>query len=525
MLVDRKRAPETNIIVARNPASVWFPHRKLRIRCIITTTKKSDLGLSGDSPATGTTHALIRRQIVQLVDYLHILRKGWLGCLISVVVFTAIAAALTFSSPKAYTATAQNFVSLAGEGYGADSPLAGAQFAAARVKSYTEIAGSPEVVTPVVEELGLSGAAAAQVKVTNPPGTVLLMVSATNASPDQAAAVANAASVQLGRVIEALETPDQQSVAPVKVTLTEPAVPPTAPSSPKSSTNLLLGFVLGIAVGVGWAFLRNALDTTVKSPIELDELSVAPSLGAVLFDANAKTQILSALDATAVQSEGYRTIRANLKYVNVDDPIRAFVVTSPTPGDGKTTVACNLAIALAQAGSKVCLVEADLRRPRVSEYLQLNANTGLSEVLAGQIKLEEALQDWGHGMLQVLPPGTIPPNPSELLGSHQMAQAIATLKRDFDVVVLDTPPLLAVSDAAVLASQADGAVVVVRYGKTSRDAVRNSVASLEQINAKIVGTVLNAVPGKRGGAYGYGYGYGDSQLTAESKARSDQKAV
>ena len=314
-------------------------------------------------------------------------------------------------------------------------------------------------------------------------------------------------SVQLGRTIEQLETPNAQTIAPVKVTLTDPAQPPGAPSSPRTRTNLVLGLILGLGVGVGWAFLRNALDATVKSPKELDELTAAPPLGGVLFDPDARTQVLSALDSKSVSSEGYRTIRANLQYINVDDPIRAFVVTSAAPGDGKTTVACNLAIALAQAGKKVCLVEADLRRPRVSEYLQLNSGTGLTEVLAGQVRLEDALQAWGNGMFQVLPPGAIPPNPSELLGSHQMAQIIASLKREFDVVVLDTPPLLAVSDAAVLASQADGAVIVVRYGKSSRDAVSNAVASLERINAKVLGTVLNAIPAKRGGAYGYGYGY------------------
>lgn len=456
-----------------------------------------------------------------LRGYVLVVRKHWLSIAVFAVLGTAIAALLTLTAPKSYTATAQNFIALSAAPSDS-SVLTGAQFAAQRVKSYTEIVSSPDVLQPVIQELALlnsSTSLASKISVTNPPGTVLLLVSAVDGAPERAAAIANAVSIQLGRVIEKLETPTAQSIPPVKVTLTEPAIPPGVPSSPKNRNNILLGFLVGLGLGVAWAFVRNALDNTVKSPNELDEIAQAPSLGAVLFDANAKNQVLSALDTKAVQSEGYRTIRTNLQFVNVDNPVRALVVTSAAPGDGKTTVACNLAIALAQTGQKVCLVESDLRRPRVMEYLQLAAGPGLTEVLAGQLNLENALQSWGRGMLSVLPPGAIPPNPSEILGSHQMAQVVASLKSSFDMVILDTPPLLAVSDASVLASQTDGAVVVVRYGKSSRDSVRNAVGALEQINAKVLGTVLNAVPVKRGGGYGYGFGYGYGYVS-DSKGKS-----
>lgn len=458
---------------------------------------------------------------MELRDYVRVLRKRSLSILLLAAIGLGIAIALTATTPRTYTATAESFVAIStsSENRNNIGVLQSAEFAQARVKSYTLIVTSPEVLQPVVAELNLPYSAAAlagSVSATNPAQTVLLEITATDVNPQTAAQIANAAAVQLGKVIENIETPTSQSIPPVKVSLIQPAPVPTSPSAPKRTVNYALGLMLGLGVGLAWAFVRESLDTTVKTTMELDKLAQAPSLGSVLFDANAKTQVLSALDATAIQSEGYRTVRTNLQFINVDDPVRAFVVTSAAPGDGKTTVACNLAIALAQADKKVCLVESDLRRPRVTEYLQMNSGIGLTEVLAGQVPLSDALQSWGGGMLHVLPPGSIPPNPSELLGSHQMAQVIQSLKNDFDVVILDTPPLLAVSDAAVLASQADGAVVVVRYGKSSRDAVRHAVGSLEQIDAEVLGTVLNAVPAKRGCGYGYGYGYG----VAENKGKN-----
>ena len=454
-----------------------------------------------------------------LREYVGVLRRRWLSIAVFTILGIAIAAVLTFTAPKSYTATAQNFVALASASADA-SALSGAQFAAQRVKSYTEIAGGPDVLQPVIQELGITSSVASlssAITVTNPPGTVLLMVSVTNGSAQQAATIANAVSVQLGRVIEKLETPSSASNSPVKVTLTEPAVAPTVPSSPIVRSNLAIGLMIGLALGLGWAFLRDGLDNTIKSVPELDKLSTSPALGTVLFDSNAKHQVLSAIDSKSIQSEGYRTIRTNLQFVNVDDPVRAFVVTSAAPDDGKTTVACNVAITLAQSGKRVCLVESDLRRPRVTDYLEINAGLGLTEVLAGQVKLEDAIQSWGGDLLKVLPPGALPPNPSELLGSHQMGNAISNLKEKFDVVILDTPPLLAVSDAAVLAAQADGAIIVVRHGQTTREALRHAIGTLDQINAKVMGTVLNAVPAKRGYGYGYNYGYDETSKRKGAK--------
>jgi len=456
-------------------------------------------------------------------------RRRWLSVLGITLVVMLASAAYTFSATKVYTASTQNFVALTGESADGTSPLSGAQFAAQRVKSYTEIVSSPEVLEPVIQELNLpytSQQLAEKVSATNPPATVLLLVNANGSNAVVSAEIANAVSVQLGRTIEALETPTTTSTSPVKVTLTDPATPPGAPSSPQTRINLALGLMLGLGLGIAWALLRETLDTTVSTPTELEQLTQAPSLGAVVLMDDNQNRALAALDATSVNSEGYRTIRANLQFVSVDDPLRAIVVTSAEQADGKSTLACNLAIALAQSGKSVCLVEADLRRPRIAEYFDIDGSIGLTDVLAGQRTLDDVIQPWGRGLLSVLPPGSIPPNPSELLGSHQLQTVLDDLKARFDVIILNSSPLLAVSDAAILAAQADGAILVVRHGKTSKDDVLRAVAGLEQVNARLLGTVLNAVPAKRHYGYnaGYGYGYGYGQTKADRKAKKRAKS-
>ncbi len=465
-----------------------------------------------------------------LTDYLHVIRRR----LVSIIVITAlgviVAAAFTFTATKQYTATAQSFVALSSSAADDSNALSGAQFAQQRVKSYTEIVTSPDVLEPVIQELGLPYSTqqlATKVSATNPPQTVLLDVSATDPSPQLASQIANATSEELAKAIEKLETPKRKATPPVKVTLTQPALPPASPSSPRTTVNLALGFLLGLGLGVAWAFLRHSLDRTVKTPNELEEITGAPTLGVVLFDSNAKGRSLTALDTTSVMSEGYRMIRTNMKFVDVDNPPKVIVVTSTSPGEGKTTTACNLAVAYAQAGHKVCLVEADLRRPRVVQTLEIDGSVGLTNVLSGEIPLEQAAQEWNRGLLHVLPPGPLPPNPSEILGSRNMAETLATLKNTFDITIIDSSPLLAVTDAAVVSGFADGAILVARHGEATRDHVEAGVAAIASVKGNLLGTVLNAVPVKKRGGYGYdyGYGYGYGQAYGDKKTlRAHKKA-
>lgn len=467
---------------------------------------------------------------MDLRDYWRIVRKRW----VSIAVITALAGALALGysllSPRIYSTTAQNFVAIGGVSAEENQGLvfSGSSFALQRVKSYVDIVSTPQVLEPVIDELSLDMSTqelAGMVRAANPPQTVLLNVTVTGRDPVEIARIANAVAVSFATQIEELETPQGSTRPPVKVTATKPATVPSTPVSPRTQVNLALGLLLGLGLGLGAAVLREQLDNTVKSPDTLTELTGSTSLGVIGFDPQAETNPLVALDQQSVRSEAFRTIRTNLQYVDVDNPPQAVAVTSAMPTEGKTTTACNLAITLSQAGKTVCLVEGDLRRPKVAEYLGIDSAVGLTEVLTGTQELDNVLLSWNRGLLTVLPTGAIPPNPSELLSSQQMRHLLGELRERFDVVVIDAAPLLPVADGAIVASVADGAVLITRYGKTTRDQVERAVMSLEQVGARLLGVALNFAPSrKRGyGAYGYGYGYGYGYSSEEATKGSRGK--
>lgn len=445
---------------------------------------------------------------MDLRDYLRILRKRWLSIALITAIGVAIGAGYSLISPKIYRATAQNFVAIGGM-TSTNAASTGSSFALQRVKSYVELVDTPEVLAPVINQMGLDmsvPALASQVSASNPPQTVLLNVAVTDTDQALAPELANAIATSFARQIEVLETPQGATASPVKVTVTNPAQG-AGLISPNTRVNIALGLLLGLGIGVAYAILREQLDTSVKGESDLANLTGRTNLGLVMFDPDATTTPLVALNQQSVRAEGFRTVRTNLRYVDVDQPPKSVVITSALPNEGKTTTACNLAIAMAQAGLDVCLIEADLRKPKVADYLGVDGGTGLVDLLSGERDLDDVLVSWQRGLLSVIPSGPIPPNPSEILGSRQMAHLLEELGTRFDAVIIDAPPLLPVTDAAVLARNADGAIVVTRFGRTSRDQVRKATEVLDTVGARLLGTVLNFVPAKSGG-YGYGYGYG-----------------
>lgn len=465
-----------------------------------------------------------------LHDYLGVLRRSWLLILIATILGTLLGVAASLATTPVYQATAQLFVSVKSAGE-VSTAYSGGLFVQQRVQSYVDVVDSPGVLEPVIEELGLDTtyeALAGQVTAETPKDTVLLNVSVTDTAPAQAAKIANATAASFAQEIQRLEGASggettKQDQLPVHATVTKPAQVPTSPIAPNTKLNLALGIFLGFGVGLSIALLRHTLDTSIKTPEDLDEAAGSTPLGTVTYDQEAKTSPLAIL-RDSPRSEAFRSIRTNLQYVDVDNPPKTVVVTSSVPAEGKSTTACNLAIALAQAGSRVLLVEADLRRPKVAEYLGVDGSRGLTDTLIGQLPLEAAIVSWQRGLLDFLPAGTIPPNPSELLGSQQMSDLLTELRRRYDVILLDAPPLLPVTDAAIMATVADGAILVARCSRTRRDQIKHAAESLHQVNARLLGTILNFAPQRKrrgyggGYQYGYGYGYGYGKKTRDATA-------
>jgi polysaccharide biosynthesis transport protein len=460
---------------------------------------------------------------VELRDYLRVLRARWRLILLCTLLAVGAAAAATYATTPVYQAEAQLFVSTTGgESDSVGSLQQGNQFAQARVRSYANIVNTPIVLEDVVDELGLSMDArrlASRVQATAPLDTVLINVTASDPDPALAQAIANATADRFSEVAAELETPEGGGPSPVSVTVVRPADLPETPSSPRPTLNLALGLLVGLAVGVGAALLRDALDTSVKTVATVqEELGLSP-LGIIGYDADAtRRPLIVHAEPGSTRAEAFRQLRTNLRFIDVDRPPRSIVVTSAGPAEGKSTTTANLAIALSQAGERVILVEGDLRRPRIAQYLGLEGAIGLTDVLVGRADLDDVLQPWGDGTLRVLASGPTPPNPSELLGSHQMEELLKRMEDEASLVLIDAPPLLPVTDGAVLARQASGAVLVIRAGKTTKDSARRALETMQSVDAHVYGAVLTMVPTKGPDAYRYGYyGYGYTSQRPEAQ--------
>lgn len=212
--------------------------------------------------------------------------------------------------------------------------------------------------------------------------------------------------------------------------------------------------------------------------------------------------------ATSIRVEALRQQRTDLQFIDVDQLAKVVVITSSVANEGKSSTATNLAVIFSEAGKKVLLIGGDLRRPRVVHYLGVEGAVGLSNLLAGQAKLDGVLQPWGRGGLTVLPSGSEPPNPSELLQSQQMTTLLQSMRTEFDMILIDTPPVLPVTDGAIMAARADGALLVVHHGTTKKQRVAAVVSALDKVQARPLSCVLNMAPTKGADADGYGYGYG-----------------
>ncbi|MFC4147602.1 polysaccharide biosynthesis tyrosine autokinase [Micromonospora mangrovi] len=437
--------------------------------------------------------------------YLRLIRRHWWIVLITLMAGLGTAALVTVRTPPRYVASVTFFVTTPSQGV--TDAYQGGLFLQQRVKSYADLLTSDRLAQSVVAEspLGLTAdQVQGRVSTSTEAGTVLLRATFTDTDQNRALKTTETLSAKFVELVQKVETPPDAKSAPIKLEVVSGPRVSSSPVSPQPARNLVVGGLLGLLLGMALAVLRGLADVRMRDAAALQRVTGSPLLGEIPFESGARSAPLIVGEAAnSVRAEAVRKLRTNLRFVDVHEPARVIAVTSALQGEGKTTLSCNVAIALAEAGWRVLLIDADLRRPKVAEYLGLDGGVGLTDVLVGDVQVGDVVQRWGDKSLLVLPSGAAPPNPSELLGSKAMADLLLALRESADIVIIDTAPLLAVTDGVVVAVQADGALLVTQQGRTSRSQVAAAARSLHSVSVRLLGCVLNMAKVPKADAYQY----------------------
>lgn len=461
---------------------------------------------------------------MELTDYWKVLRAHWVAVLLITVLGGVIAFGWTLLQPRVYSANASGIIAT-GVSSDLGSALAGDNYAKSRVKSYLDVAKSRTVAANVAEELSLDTspeALVAGISVENPLDTAVIKVTAEAATPEAARDLAEAWVRGIGVQVSALENANAPQGSDVSSIISfnslDAAVLPTSPSSPNTRLAVALGLLAGLALGIGYALLRNVFDRRIRSTEQLEQQFDIPVLGTIPFDRNFtdEERLASSHGGNDARTrdeydfavaEAVRELRTNLQFMNVDNPPRRIVMTSSLPGEGKSTITANLAVTIAASGQRVVVIDGDLRRPTIAKAFGLVPGVGLTDVLIGRAELSQVVQPWGEtGRLYVLGAGAIPPNPSELLASNAMQAVLDELSK-YAIVLIDAPPLIPVTDAAILSARTDGALVVAYARRTTHDALGKALQTIERVKGRTLGIILNGVPRKGSDASSYGYQY------------------
>lgn len=448
-------------------------------------------------------------------DLLQVARRRWKTIVAFFAVGTLGAVAYCVLATPVYHSTARVFIST-DTSNASDAYLASA-FSSLRVQSYADLADSHELMQRVIKRLNLNATPselAAKISANVESTTTIIDLAAVDKDPRIAQQITQAEAEELAAYLSELETPSSaagaaKATSPVKATIVDPAAFDGKPVSPRTALYILVAAILGLLVGAAVAVVRDLLDVTVKSPEDIQKSVNVPAMAHVVYDpAMGEQPLLTDAPSTGARSEAFRVLRTNLQFLDLDEEAKSFVISSAVPGEGKTSTAVNLAIALAQAGRRVLLVDADLRKPQIAKLLGLEGSVGLTTVLVGRSDLTASIQRHHESGIHVLTSGPLPPNPTEVLQSRVARDMLQSLRDAYDAVVIDAPPLLPVADAAIMTTQVDGAILVVRHGKTGRDQLRLAGARVEQVGGRLFGVVVNMTPRRGGATYGYGYGYG-----------------
>ena len=470
---------------------------------------------------------------LDLLDMLHILRRRWWVIIVCFILAVIICAVVTYNFiVPLYKAETTLFAGKEPSKI-ASLDISDLNLNQRLVTDYREIVLSRLVARQVIEELDLDMTVMTfqrRVTVEAVRDSRFFKIAFESTSPKMAMDVANA----LGRAIieKAADIIDVQNVIVI-----DAAELPTKPIKPNKTLNIAIAALLGLMFGVFLVYFLELLDRTVKTDKDVQRHLALSTIGEIpLFEgedrsskkgvariikrslwrlnpnskgtdsANTSKSLISLLDPKAPASEAYRSLRTNIGYTSVDKQVQTIVITSAGPEEGKTTTLVNLAISLAQLGKKVLVIDADLRKARIHKYFSLPNDNGVTDIIVNKYKVKDAVKKIEEvDNLYVITSGAYPPNPAEILESKKMADLLETVRTDYDIILIDTPPVGQLTDAAILGKMADGVILVIASGETHIDFAKHAKSRLEKVNARVLGAVITKINGAAGGTYYYRY--------------------
>lgn len=454
-------------------------------------------------------------------DVVRLLRRHWLFLTIAAIVGAAAGLGWAATRTPEYTAKAEVFVTVT-SGQSTGELAQGSSFAQQQARNFAAVVAREIVLAPVIRDLDLDMTVSElrqSITTTVPLNTSLVTIQAVNSDPKTAAEIANSAAKNLEAVVSGL-TPKVGDLkgAPVRAELIETAAVPTVPSSPDIILLALFGLLGGLVVGVAYQVVTDLVVARVTSADQLKSVLGTTLLGTITRERGVAQHPIAVTSAPlSLRAEEVRQVRTALKFLRSEHQV--FVVSSAISGEGKTTTAANIAAAFAAGQASTCLVEADLRRPRVEQLLDLAGGAGLSDVIVGDASLDDALQTWGPDNLGVLVAGSLPPNPSELLQSTEGVAVLNEIKDRFDVVVIDTPPLTAVTDASIIGQQFGGVLLVSGAGRVRAGEVKQAAEALKVADVPLLGSILN-LESRSDHRTPYAYAEADTLTRSRGLARS-----
>ena len=462
-----------------------------------------------DGAKDGTTALGEGRNSVELKDYVRLLRRRWWILVLCTVLGGVGAYVATQRQPEVYGSGLTFFLADA-----AGRPVSGeaTQSADARIASYATLVASAPVRQLIAEATGTGDFGANAFA----SGPIFMRLNTTSNTPEAALEVAQAYAEEFPDYIARFESGGARTSG-ATLGILEPPTLNTVLLSPNVRRNVLVGVVLGLVVGAGLVLLSELLDNRVRDVDELEDMTNVGVAAAVPWEFPGQ-HLVAERRPRSQRAEALRLVRTNVQFAGMGAQLRTLVVTSPGAGEGKTSIATDLALAYAQAGQRVVLLDADLRRPRIAELFGVAGGQGATNVLVGDVPLAEAVRPWGDGHLRLLSSGTRPARPSELLASAKMGQLLAELAEDNDLVIIDSAPILPVADTVALLAHVDAVLLVVRAGTTTGPQVRAAVERLKSVDARIVGLVLNGARSARPGPY---YSDGTAQKHLRSRRNKE----